>query len=45
MNEWLIALKRFNQDKNKWCIPKKGTAGYKEVMKHIKKGVKPKTLS
>lgn len=32
-NYWMIALKRHNKGKNTFCIPRKGTAEYKEVMK------------
>lgn len=33
MTLWLQALKLWNQTQSKWCIPKKGTAGYQEVRK------------
>ena len=29
--KWLNALKEYNKDKSRWCIPKKGSAGYKLV--------------
>lgn len=29
--KWIDALKVYNKDKSKWCIPKKGSAGYIEV--------------
>ena len=28
---WLNALKEYNKDKSRWCIPKKGSAGYTHV--------------
>lgn len=30
---WVIALKKWNEGKEKWCIPKKGSKGYEEVLK------------
>ena len=33
MPSWTEALKKWNKDKPKWSIPKKGTAGYDEVKK------------
>ena len=29
--KWIEGLKIYNKDKAKWCIPKKGSAGYIEV--------------
>ena len=31
LNSWMQALREWNNDE-KWCIPKKGTKEYKEVM-------------
>ena len=35
MNYYMEALKMWNKETNTggWCIPKKGTAGYNEVMR------------
>ena len=33
MTKWIEALKVYNQDKDKWTIPRKGTAEYKKVRK------------
>jgi len=30
---WIDALKIFNQDKERWCIPRKGTPEYAEIQK------------
>lgn len=30
---WIEALKKFNAGKKTWCIPKKGSSDYKEVIK------------
>ncbi len=35
-NEWIKALKKYNQGKSSWCIPKKGTTEYKKVMQTVK---------
>jgi len=32
-NSWIIALKKWNEGKDKFCIPKKGTKEYDEVKK------------
>tara|TARA_R110000868_G_scaffold151420_1_gene375929 strand:+ start:277 stop:792 length:516 start_codon:yes stop_codon:yes gene_type:complete len=32
-NAYIQALKKFNEGKGMWCIPKKGTSDYNEVMK------------
>ena len=32
MNKWRVALKKWNEGKNKWCVPRKGSSGHKEVM-------------
>lgn len=33
MISWINALKLWNQNKKKWCIPKKGTDDYNQVKK------------
>ena len=38
MVSWLNALKTYNKDKGKWCIPKKGTSGY-NLVKSVMRGV------
>ena len=30
-NKWIQALKVFNDKKDKWCLPKKGTKDYDKV--------------
>jgi len=30
-NKWMAALKKYNHNKGKWCIPKKGTTEYAKV--------------
>jgi hypothetical protein len=40
--KWVDALKIFNQGKEKWCIPKKGTPEYNEVKAIMEKGKKIK---
>ena len=32
MNKWIIALKKWNAGKSKWCVPRKGSSGHREVM-------------
>lgn len=32
-NNYILALKEFNKNKPKWCVPKKGSADYQKVMK------------
>ena len=32
-NKWILALKKWNSGKDKYCIPKKGTPQYDEVRK------------
>ena len=32
MNKWIVALKKWNAGKSKWCVPRKGSSGHKEVM-------------
>ena len=32
-NNWINALKIFNEGKNEWCIPKKGGKEYEEIKK------------
>jgi hypothetical protein len=34
--KWIEALKIYNQSKNMWCIPKKGTEDYNEVIAIMK---------
>ena len=31
MVSWLNALREYNKDKSRWCIPKKGSSGYTQV--------------
>ena len=52
MNKWVTALKKWNQGKSKWCVPRKGSTSHKEVMdimagksKVIKVKSKPKSIS
>jgi len=33
MVSWRNALREYNKDKGKWCIPKKGSSGYTQVKK------------
>lgn len=48
MNKWIVALKKWNEGKSKWCVPRKGSSGHKEVMDIVagkttgSKKVKPK---
>ena len=48
MNKWIIALKKWNAGKSKWCVPRKGSSGHREVMNIVagkatrSKQVKPK---
>ena len=37
------ALEQWNGNKSSWCIPKKGSADYKEVLDIMQKHLKPKT--
>ncbi len=32
MNNWIKGLKEYNKDSDSWCIPKKGSKGYNEIM-------------
>ena len=32
VNYWTQALKEYNYGNSSWCIPKKGTKGYREVV-------------
>lgn len=43
-NAWIEALKEYNASKGMWCLPKKGSEEYKEVMEIVarKKGGKAK---
>jgi hypothetical protein len=34
--KWIEALKIYNQSKDMWCIPKKGTEDYNEVIAIMK---------
>ena len=36
MISWIVALKKFNKGKDCWCIPKKGSSGYQEVLRLMK---------
>lgn len=45
-NGWIIALKKWNTGKQTWCLPKKGTDAYNEVMalmpgKNLKESAEP----
>lgn len=45
-NGWIIALKKWNTGKQTWCLPKKGTDAYNEVMalmpgKKLKESAEP----
>jgi len=45
-NSWVEALKLWNKDNEKYCIPKKGTPAYKEVQNirdELKKDIPKKT--
>ena len=45
MNKWIIALKKWNAGKNKWCVPRKGSSGHREVMNLVAgKATKSKQL-
>lgn len=33
LNNWLLALKEFNKNKDRYIVPKKGSADYKKVMR------------
>ena len=37
------ALEQWNGNKSSWCIPKKGSADYMEVLDIMQKHLKPKT--
>tara|TARA_R110000765_G_scaffold409532_1_gene507800 strand:- start:518 stop:796 length:279 start_codon:yes stop_codon:yes gene_type:complete len=32
MNNWIKGLKEYNKGADAWCIPKKGSKGYNEIM-------------
>ena len=32
MNSWIKGLKEYNKGSDSWCIPKKGSKGYNEIM-------------
>ena len=32
MSNWITALKKWNEGKSSWCVPRKGTQGYKEII-------------
>ena len=40
-SSWILALKKWNEGKPKWCVPKKGTADYEEVAAIRKKMSEP----
>ena len=52
MSNWIIALKKWNEGKPSWCMPKRGTVGYNQVKaimetlpkKPTKKPTKVKTV-
>ena len=35
-NPYMDALKKFNEGKTGWCVPRKGTADYQKVMNLMK---------
>jgi hypothetical protein len=35
-NNWITALKKFNESKDKFCVPKKGSEDYQKVLKLMK---------
>lgn len=37
-NRWIEALKKWNKDRDTWCLPKKGTKEYMEVRKIMEGG-------
>jgi len=39
-NEWIKALKQWNTGKSMWCVPKKGTKEYDEILKLKKPSTK-----
>ncbi len=44
MNNWLKGLKEYNKGSDSWCIPKKGSKGYNEIM-NKKKPIKESSPS
>ena len=45
-NKWVSALKEMNKGSNNWCVPKKGTAEYQQVMNIMNKSsITPSTKS
>ena len=32
MNNWIKGLKEYNKNSDSWCIPKKGSKGYNNIM-------------
>ena len=38
--KWVEALKKFNSGKGEWCVPRKGTREYDEVMSIMNSGKK-----
>jgi molecular chaperone DnaK (HSP70) len=36
MNSWIKGLKEYNKGSDSWCIPKKGSKGYNEIMNKTK---------
>lgn len=41
MINWVAALKKYNAGKDCWCIPKKGSAGHREVVRLMKREAAP----
>jgi hypothetical protein len=35
-NNWITSLKKFNENKDKFCVPRKGTEDYQKVLKIMK---------
>jgi|NorSeaMetagenome_1021524.scaffolds.fasta_scaffold130781_1 hypothetical protein len=44
MVSWLNALREYNKDKSRWCIPKKGSSGYTQVKKIMSGESKAKSV-
>jgi hypothetical protein len=43
-NAWINALKQYNANKDKWCLPKKGSSDYNKVRAIMEgKKVEPET--
>jgi len=43
--KWIEALKKFNSGKGEWCVPRKGTREYDEVMSIMNSGKKTGGIS